>query len=130
MSLVSKSDGRTSVYIARECLKSYRVVFRVQLDSLLSPKFNPIIDKLKQFGIVNHWKNEDLDNVRRVSASGSGTRGREDEERNLEDNRAIKLDIMQGPFLLFLGMLLASSLAFAIEIIAWKTFGMSIKSDQ
>ena len=64
------SHGMTSAFIMDECWNNYHTVlyFHKNENSELLDKFNPLIDRLREAGMPDKWKRDEMDRVARLAS--------------------------------------------------------------
>ena len=69
-----------------------------------------MIKQLKEFGLIEHWKNTEMDKVAKLTTNGNSE----------AEFKGLTLSNLQAPFYIFLLMNLIAMVTFAVEVLIEK----------
>ena len=55
--------GRSSIYIVKECLKTYPVAYATPKNSIFTNRFSDLISMMQEGGLIMKWYSDEMNKV-------------------------------------------------------------------
>ncbi|KAK7023518.1 hypothetical protein SK128_009434 [Halocaridina rubra] len=113
--------GQTTLHVTRECFVPFRIGLGMPRFSVYTKKFNAVISRVVEAGMVSHWFQNLLDKAEKKQREKSR---KKQEQTKMQDPfsstpKSLSLYHMQGAFILLVAGWVLSALVYLWEILLW-----------